>query len=89
MAISLSIFHRFAKFFYCSNAKSAKFPTKAMIGYLLRVGQRISNICTSRLHLWSDLRPTGHHRHCNWPVEKASSGKLQIVNTSNIFCEQS
>jgi len=38
-----------------TSAKSIKFPTKPILGYLLMVEQKISTICTCRLHFWSDF----------------------------------
>jgi len=55
MAITSSVLDQFAKFFHA--AKSTKFSTKLILGYLLMVEQRISNVSTGRLYFWSDFRP--------------------------------
>jgi len=54
MAITLSILDLFAKSF--TVAKNTKFSANSIWGYLLTVEQRISSVCTIRLHFYSDFR---------------------------------
>ena len=89
MATTLSILDRFAKFFHC--CKEHYISNKTVLGYLLTVEQRISNIW--RNVSWSVVWcPTQHYRHCSWPVEKGSPLSrhvfVQMMDIWNTFCEQ-
>jgi len=53
MAITLSILDGFAQFFHC--CKEHWISKKTCSG-LLTIEQRISNVCTSTLHFWSDFQ---------------------------------
>jgi len=71
-----------------TDAKGTRFPTKPILGYLLVIEQRISDVCTSRLHfgpisgsMLLTLQLTIGESVCRHL-------SMQMVDMLNTFCEQ-